>query len=280
MVNESDAVAEASADSAAASSLNTAAAASALANTSASAASAICGTAGCGRPATLACPTCLSLQLTAARFCSQPCFTSAWKQHNAAVHRPAKDRLSFQPPPFAYTGPLRPHYVTPRRSVPAHIQRPDYAESGLPLSELRERGDRRIVVHSAQEVDSMRAVCRLGRLLLDYAHSLVRPGVTTEEIDRLLHERTLQHGAYPSTLNYNGFPKSCCTSVNETICQHSQARPRHRTAVSQPLRLTRSSAAACLPSSQATASLTCGHWRTATWSTSTSASSSTASTAT
>ena len=46
----------------------------------------------------------------------------------------------------------------------------------------------------------------------------VRPGVTTDELDRIVHTYILDHGAYPSTLGYRGFPKSCCTSVNEVIC--------------------------------------------------------------
>ena len=44
------------------------------------------------------------------------------------------------------------------------------------------------------------------------------PGVTTDEIDRVVHEFLFDHGAYPSTLGYKGFPKSCCTSLNEVIC--------------------------------------------------------------
>ena len=44
------------------------------------------------------------------------------------------------------------------------------------------------------------------------------PGVTTDEIDRVGHEYLLDHGAYPSTLGYKGFPKSLCTSVNEVVC--------------------------------------------------------------
>ncbi len=44
------------------------------------------------------------------------------------------------------------------------------------------------------------------------------PGVTTDELDRIAHEYMCDHGAYPSTLGYRGFPKSCCTSLNEVIC--------------------------------------------------------------
>ena len=231
MVNEADAVVEALGGSAGMPATNKADETAAADNSAAAsvAAAAICATPNCGKPATLACPTCLSLNLTPTRFCSQPCFTSSWKAHNLAVHKPAKERLSYQPPAFDYTGPLRPHYVTPRRTVPAHIQKPDYAESGIPMSEMKLRGNHTIHIHTAKEIAGMRAANKLGRLILDYAHSLVRVGITTEEIDRLVHEKTVEHNGYPSPLNYNGFPKSCCTSINEAICQshkHSPALPR------------------------------------------------------
>ena len=229
MVNEVDGIAgESGASSAgmpATSKADIAASAASAASAAAdsSQAAAICATVGCGKPATLACPGCLSLSLPPGRFCSQSCFTSSWKQHVAAVHKPAKERLSFQPPAFDYTGPLRPHYVTARRSVPAHIQKPDYADSGIPRSEMKVRGSHSIHIHTATEIAGMRAVNKLGRLLLDYAHSLVRAGMTTEELDRLVHDKTVEHNAYPSPLNYNGFPKACCTSVNECICQPAAA---------------------------------------------------------
>ena len=62
--------------------------------------------------------------------------------------------------------------------------------------------------------------------MLDYGHSLVRVGVTTEEIDRLVHLKCVELDCYPSPLNYHHFPKSCCTSVNEVICHGiPDARP-------------------------------------------------------
>ncbi|CAE6342308.1 unnamed protein product [Rhizoctonia solani] len=64
----------------------------------------------------------------------------------------------------------------------------------------------------------MRTVCRLGREVLDIAAAAIRPGITTDEIDAIVHEETIKRGAYPSTLNYREFPKSLCTSVNEVIC--------------------------------------------------------------
>lgn len=62
--------------------------------------------------------------------------------------------------------------------------------------------------------------------MLDACSAAVRPGVTTDEIDRICHEVTLAGGGYPSPLNYCSFPKSCCTSVNEVICHGiPDARP-------------------------------------------------------
>jgi len=51
----------------------------------------------------------------------------------------------------------------------------------------------------------------LGRKALDLGHSLIKPGITTEEIDQKVHEYIVSQGAYPSPLNYNNFPKSLCT---------------------------------------------------------------------
>jgi methionyl aminopeptidase len=64
----------------------------------------------------------------------------------------------------------------------------------------------------------MRVAGRIAAQALQLCGSMVRPGVTTDEIDRAGHEFLLGHGAYPSTLGYRGFPKSLCTSVNEVVC--------------------------------------------------------------
>lgn len=64
----------------------------------------------------------------------------------------------------------------------------------------------------------MRDVCKIGRKVLDAAHAAVRPGITTDHIDKVVNEKCLEFGVYPSPLNYYLFPKSVCTSVNEIIC--------------------------------------------------------------
>ncbi|CDY58353.1 hypothetical protein Bca4012_096807 [Brassica carinata] len=84
--------------------------------------------------------------------------------------------------------PLRRGRVSPRLLVPDHIPRPPYAESGLAARVLNSAG------------------------------TLVKPSVTTNEIDKAVHDMIVEAGAYPSPLGYGGFPKSVCTSVNECMC--------------------------------------------------------------
>ena len=124
-----------------------------------------------------------------------------------ALHR--LKRFVLTPPVRKPEGAVRPGKVSPQRDVPAHIPRPPYAR-GLP----RERVDH-IVVNTEAEVDGIRAASQLAAQALDYAGSLVAPGVTTEEIDVAVFDFALRHHVYPSTVGYMGFPKAVCTSVNE-----------------------------------------------------------------
>ncbi|MCY2990319.1 MAG: type I methionyl aminopeptidase [Planctomycetota bacterium] len=64
----------------------------------------------------------------------------------------------------------------------------------------------------------LRAAGRFNAQVMDYVRAFVRPGITTGEIDQLIHDYTLAHGHIPATLNYQGYTRSCCTSVNEVIC--------------------------------------------------------------
>jgi len=75
-----------------------------------------------------------------------------------------------------------------------------------------------IRVYSEEELVKIRKVCRIGREVLDIAGRAVGVGVTCDEIDRVVHEATIERDSYPSPLNYHAFPKSLCTSVNEIIC--------------------------------------------------------------
>ena len=68
------------------------------------------------------------------------------------------------------------------------------------------------------ERESMRRAGRFNAQLMDFIRPHVKAGITTGELDRLLHEYTLDHNHTPACLGYQGFPKSCCTSVNDVIC--------------------------------------------------------------
>lgn len=114
--------------------------------------------------------------------------------------------------------PLQPGIVSPIRAVPADIVRPEYV------------GKDRVAPYSGTEVkdtetiERMRIAGRLAAQALAEVGRNVRPGITTDELDRIGHEFLCDHGAYPSTLMYPGsnghppFPKSLCSSINECIC--------------------------------------------------------------
>lgn len=104
------------------------------------------------------------------------------------------------------------------RAVPEHIERPDYAEKGIPISEQQVRSEREIPFYSDEELLKIRYSSLLVRQCLDMVNNMIRPGLTTEEIDIAVHEFCIERNAYPSPLNYYNFPKSVCTSVNEVIC--------------------------------------------------------------
>ncbi len=65
---------------------------------------------------------------------------------------------------------------------------------------------------------NMRVAGQFNAQLMDYVRSIVRPGVTTGKIDKLIHQYTLDHGHIPATLGYQGYNHSCCTSLNDVIC--------------------------------------------------------------
>lgn len=108
---------------------------------------------------------------------------------------------------------LRPGRVSSKRSVPLHIPRPDYADTGRPS-----RSPPPPEVKSPDVIARMRRAGKAAAEVLLATAAHVRPGITTDELDAIAHEEYLKRGGYPSTLNYHGFPKSLCTSVNEVIC--------------------------------------------------------------
>ena len=113
--------------------------------------------------------------------------------------------------PLTYAS-VAPGVVSPRRPVPASIERPEYVDKPGPTL------DHAPEVKDAETIARMRVASRIAAQAMEAAAAVIAPGVTTDEIDRVGHEFLLDHGAYPSTLGYKRFPKSLCTSVNEVVC--------------------------------------------------------------
>ncbi len=112
---------------------------------------------------------------------------------------------------------LLPHSVSPRRSVPAGIVRPEYVDR--PAITPYDGPD----VQPPDLIERIRVASRLAARALDAVEAAIAPGVTTDELDRVGHDFLVENGAYPSTLTYPGsgnnpYPKSLCSSVNEVIC--------------------------------------------------------------
>ena len=107
---------------------------------------------------------------------------------------------------------IQPGVRTPIRSVPAHIARPEYVWKPRPAQNTDPW------VQTEEVIEKMRVASRLAARAMAEAGRAVAPGVTTDALDRIVHDYLCDHGAYPSTLGYRNFPKSCCTSLNEVIC--------------------------------------------------------------
>lgn len=110
-------------------------------------------------------------------------------------------------------GKLTPGKPTPVRTVPESIERPEYVWKDSVQENMGEP-----FIQTPETIEAMREASKIAANALKVAGAAVAPGVTTDEIDRIAHEYMCDHGAYPSTLGYLGFPKSCCVSLNEIIC--------------------------------------------------------------
>jgi len=132
------------------------------------------------------------------------------------LETPSSSTGGFARDSFKYTGDMRPGKQTPMRRVPSEIGLPDYAKDGRPKGRGPLLGiqDKK----TAADIEGMRAAGLVARQVLDAAGRAVAVGTTTDEIDRIVHEEAIARNSYPSPLNYQKFPKSCCTSVNEVIC--------------------------------------------------------------
>jgi methionyl aminopeptidase len=108
--------------------------------------------------------------------------------------------------------PLKPGVQSPRRQVPSSIARPEYVDKPAPQRNTEPW------VQTDETVEAMRVAGRIAAQALQEGGKAVKPGATTDDVDAVVHEFLLDHHAYPSTLGYRQFPKSCCTSLNEVIC--------------------------------------------------------------
>ena len=115
-------------------------------------------------------------------------------------------------PRDAKTGHLTQGKLSPTRLVPSAIPRPEYVGKVAPAKNTR--GD----VRTPEEIEKIRAAGKIAAQAIELVGSHAKPGVTTDELDRIGHEFLISQNAYPSTLGYRNYPKSLCSSVNEVIC--------------------------------------------------------------
>ena len=109
-------------------------------------------------------------------------------------------------------GTLTPGVLSPAPSVPASIPRPEYV--GKKTADEGNASD----VYDAAGIARIREAGRLAAEAMEHTAAHIRPGVTTDELDRIAHQYLVERGAYPSCLGYREFPRSICTSLNEVIC--------------------------------------------------------------
>ena len=121
-----------------------------------------------------------------------------------------KRKTGTMPPPSI--PPVEAGIVSPIRLVPANIKKPPYALTGDPGNSISS------LVRDGDEIKRMEKAGEIAAKVLFEAGSNISPGITTDKIDEIVHEMILSFDAYPSPLNYRGFPKSVCTSINEVIC--------------------------------------------------------------
>ncbi|MBX8995471.1 type I methionyl aminopeptidase [Corynebacterium testudinoris] len=109
--------------------------------------------------------------------------------------------------------PLTQGKISPIRTVPDDIARPEYVWKDDVQENIGEP-----FVQTPEVIEAMREASKIAANALKVAGEAVVPGNTTDDLDRIAHEYMADHGAYPSTLGYRGFPKSSCTSMNEIVC--------------------------------------------------------------
>ena len=107
---------------------------------------------------------------------------------------------------------LVPGVLSPALPLPKSVSKPEY------IWKRNAKEGNESWVQTIDVIDRMRVAGRIAAAALVEAGKAVMPGITTDKIDRIVHDYITDHGSYPSTLGYKGFPKSCCISLNEIIC--------------------------------------------------------------
>jgi len=151
------------------------------------------------------------------------------KQENSIVERFFPPKVVSKPDPetgyynpfptFNFTGPLRPVYpLSPRRTVPKSIPHPDWWEDGIPKYGGRAyTRPNKIEQLDAKGQEGMRKVCRLAREVLDIAAAALRPGITTDEIDEIVHNACIERNV---RVPYLVKTSSCADAIRTSLTRH------------------------------------------------------------
>lgn len=115
-------------------------------------------------------------------------------------------------PKDSKTGHLVPGKISPRLEVPKSIPRPEYVGKPAPARFLGSN------VKTKDQIQRIREAGSIAAKAIELVGQNIRPGITTDELDKIAHQYIIEQNAYPSTLGYRGYPKSICSSVNEVIC--------------------------------------------------------------
>ncbi|XP_075152831.1 methionine aminopeptidase 1D, mitochondrial [Haematobia irritans] len=123
-------------------------------------------------------------------------------------------RFTKTKPNFGTCNTVEPGNVSAEREIPEHIVKPEYYYKPMPPGYTLGEPE----IKNPEQIENMRNSCRLAARILKSCHDIIKVGVTTDEIDEFVHNSVVSANAYPSPLRYAGFPKSCCTSVNNVAC--------------------------------------------------------------
>ena len=115
-------------------------------------------------------------------------------------------------PRDAKTGNLIPGRISPKLDVPASITRPEYVGKAMPAKFTGSN------IKTPEQIEKIRHSGKIAAQAIELVGQNAKPGITTDELDKIAHKFLIENGAYPSTLGYRGYPKSICSSLNEVIC--------------------------------------------------------------